>query len=145
MPDYVKIEIVHSSSQFGNPISRPYCMYEKPYQTTGLTDSEDDEEDEKYDMRKDPELNIVTTEQVNRWNPDRPQLIEYTLSALNIHDINSEDDEFIESGFDEVDPMYFSDDDSSDNDFKEGETSGRTKLVRVKEGFVLNTLQEDMN
>lgn len=120
-------------------------MYEKPYQTTGLTDSEDDEEDEKYDMRKDPELNIVTTEQVNRWNPDRPQLIEYTLSALNIHDINSEDDEFIESGFDEVDPLYFSDDDSSDNDYKEGETSGRTKLVRVKEGFVLNTLQEDMN
>ena len=41
--------------------------------------------------------------------------------------------------------MYFSDDDSSDNDYREGETSGRTKLVRVKEGFVLNTLQEDMN
>jgi hypothetical protein len=145
VPDYVKVETVHSTNpnSSSTSISRPYLMYEMPYQTTGLTDSED-EDDESYELEKDPDLNLSTTQQINQWNPDVPELVQYTNLALNTHDVNSSDDDFNESGFDEMDPLYNSDDYSTDDDYKEGKASTKKKLVSVVGGFVTTLeIQED--
>ncbi|GMI37119.1 hypothetical protein TrRE_jg12431 [Triparma retinervis] len=146
VPDYVKVETVHSTNpNSSSTISRPYLMYEMPYQTTGLTDSED-EDDESYELEKDPDLNLSTTQQINQWNPDVPELVQYTNLALNTHDVNSSDDDFNESGFDEMDPLYNSDDYSTDDDYEEGKASTKKKFVSVVGGFVTTLeIQEDDN
>lgn len=134
VPDYVEKEVLKDSK---------VCLkYEQPYQTTGLTDDEEDDDDgDSYNPLQDPDLNLCSNAQINRWNPGI-QRLPTTRHATQFlyHDVNSLDDEFMDNGFDENDVNYDSAPDSVDDDFKEGDL---TPYVRILGGFLLSNNAEE--